>query len=149
VGIFSVYVWLVIPSIRLCLSPSSCASTKRRRFDSSIGKPSIFSHIPLILPFPTCFPGDLMHQPLINLAALLLDLWCVRPEARDYDWTTAWPCAVLTSNIWVQHGKAVASAFTFLPTLFGRVEAQDEGERQSCIDGINTTIYYTKIPTVT
>ena len=93
---------------------------ERRRFHTGIGKPSIFTGIPRILPLPTCFPGDLMHQPLINLAALLLDLWCARPEARDYDRTTVWPWAVLTGDVWVQHGKTVANAATFLPTSFGR-----------------------------
>lgn len=48
----------------------------RRRFDTGIGKPSIFDGIPRILDLPTCFAGDIMHQPLINLASLLLDLWC-------------------------------------------------------------------------
>ena len=62
-----------------------------------------------------------MHQPLINLAALLLDLWCARPEARNYNHGTEWPWAVLTGETWVQHGKAVANAAAFLPTLFGRV----------------------------
>ena len=45
---------------------------KKRRFNTGIGKPSIFSRIPWILPLPTCFAGDIMHQLLINLAALLL-----------------------------------------------------------------------------
>ena len=36
----------------------------------------MLSGIPRALRLPSCFPGDLMHQPLINLAALLLDLWC-------------------------------------------------------------------------
>ena len=55
----------------------------RRRFNTGIGKPSIFDGLPRTLDLPTCFGGDLMHQPLINLAALLLDLWCARPAARD------------------------------------------------------------------
>jgi hypothetical protein len=47
---------------------------------NGIGKPSIFTGIPRILPLPACFPGDLMHQPLINLAALLLDPSAYRPD---------------------------------------------------------------------
>ena len=62
-----------------------------------------------------------MHQPLINLTALLLDLWCARPDARDYDRTTVWPWAVLTGDVWEEHGKAVAQASKHLPTSFGRV----------------------------
>jgi len=61
-----------------------------------------------------------MHQPLINLAALLLDLWCAQPEACDHDRMTDWPWAVLTGDVWVQHGKAVANASTSLPSSFGR-----------------------------
>ena len=56
-------------------SPSN-RQYEQRRLDTGIGKPSIFTGIPFILPLPTCFGGDLMHQPLINLTALLLDLWC-------------------------------------------------------------------------
>ena len=94
---------------------------ERRRFNTGIGKPSIFAGIPRILPLPTCFAGDIMHQPLINLTALLLDLWCARPAARDYDRTTDWPWAVLTGDVWVQHGQAVSQASKYLPTSFGRV----------------------------
>ena len=61
-----------------------------------------------------------MHQPLINLSALLLDLWCARPDARDFDRNSVWPWAVLVGDIWIQHGKKVADATKFLPTSFGR-----------------------------
>ena len=92
----------------------------RRRLHTGISKPSIFDGIPRILSLPTCFAGDLMHQPIINLAALLLDLWCARPDARDYDRHSPWPWAVLTGDVWVKHGKAVAEAARYLPTSFGR-----------------------------
>ena len=91
-----------------------------RRFESGIGNPSIFAGISRTLPLPTCFGGDLMHQPLINLAGLLLDLWCARPDARDADKKSKWRWAVLTGDVWVEHGKDVADAATFLPTSFGR-----------------------------
>ena len=93
---------------------------EKRRLETGIGKPSIFTRIPRILPLPTCFGGDLMHQPLINLSALLLDLWCARPDARDFDRNSVWPWAVLVRDIWIQHGKKVADATKFLPTSFGR-----------------------------
>ena len=92
----------------------------RRRFNAGIGKPSIFDGIPRTLKLPTCFAGDLMHQPVINLAALLFDLWCKRPGARDHDNDSFWPWAVLTGNNWVNHGKVVARAARYLPTSFGR-----------------------------
>ena len=93
---------------------------ERHRYNTGIGKPSIFTGVPRILPLPTCFPGDLMHQPLINLAALLLDLWCARPEARSYDPLSDWPWAVLIGDTWVEHGKVVGRAARYLPTSFGR-----------------------------
>jgi hypothetical protein len=93
---------------------------ERNRLDTGIGKPSIFTGLPRILPLPTCFPGDLMHQPLINLADLLLDLWCARPEARDFDRGTVWPWAVLRGDVWVAHGEVIANTAVFLPTSFGR-----------------------------
>ena len=93
---------------------------EKRRFNTGIGKPSIFSEIPRILPLPTCFAGDIMHQPLINPATLLFDLWCSRPAARDQDSVSEWPWAVLTGETWVQHGKIVAQATRYLPSSFGR-----------------------------
>ena len=51
-----------------------------------------------------------MHQPLINLAGLLFNLWCERPAAWDQDHGSDWPWAVLTGDTWVQHGKVVAQA---------------------------------------
>ena len=93
---------------------------RMRRFQTGIGKPSIFSGLPRTLPLPICFPGDVMHQPLINMAALFFDLWCERPKARDNDPGSDWPWAVLTGDTWVEHGKAVADAAKYLPTSFGR-----------------------------
>ena len=94
---------------------------KRRRFNTGIGKPSIFDGVPRILPLPICFPGDLMHQPLINIATLFMDLWCGRPGARDADRFSVWPWAVLTGDVWEDHGKVVSHAAKYLPTSFGRV----------------------------
>ena len=96
------------------------AERDRRRFNSGIAKPSIFDGIPRILDLPTCFAGDLMHQPVINLAALLFDLWCARPGLRDHDRSSSWPWAVLTGEVWDNQGKAVESAGKHLPTSFGR-----------------------------
>ena len=61
-----------------------------------------------------------MHQPLINLAALLLDLWCARPDARDADRFSFWPWAVLVGDIWIAHGRLVSLIARFLPSSFGR-----------------------------
>ena len=92
----------------------------RRRFNTGIAKPSIFDGIRRTLRLPTCFAGDLMHQPVINLAALLFDLWCARPGLRAYDHSSSWPWAVLTDDVWDDHGRVVAHAARYLPTSFGR-----------------------------
>ena len=101
------------------------ASTSRReyeriRFETGIGKPSIFAGVPRTLPLPVCFPGDLMHQPLINMAGLLLELWCAHPAVRKYDASSSWRWAVLTGNVWVEHGKLVARSAKYLPSSFGQ-----------------------------
>ena len=61
-----------------------------------------------------------MHQPLINLAALLFDLWCAHPGACDHNCFSVWPWAVLIGDVWKEHGKVVARAARYLPTSFGR-----------------------------
>ena len=91
------------------------------RLRTGIGKPSIFDGIPRILKLPTCFGGNLMHQPLINLTELHLDLWCTRPKAWKFDRFSHWPWAVLEGETWVRHGAAVAAAAKHLPTSFGRI----------------------------
>ena len=93
----------------------------RHRFHAGIGKPSIFDGVHRILDLLTCFGGDLMHQPLINMAALLLDLWCAQPSAHDYDRSSDWPWAVLVGDVWKRHGKAVSGTAIHFPTSFGRV----------------------------
>ena len=102
------------------ISSRSNTNFNRHRYDTGIGKPSIFDGIPRILHLPTCFAGDLMHQPLINLAALLFDLWCAHPGACDHNCFSVWPWAVLIGDVWKEHGKVVARAARYLPTSFGR-----------------------------
>lgn len=92
---------------------------ERRRLQTGIGKPSIFDGIPRILKLPTCFGGDLMHQPIINLPALFLDLLCARPDARKFDPSSRWPWAVLVRDVWKRHGTTISAAATHLPTSFG------------------------------
>ena len=101
-----------------------------------------------------------MHQPLINLTALLLDLWCARPGTRDFDRTTVWPWAVLRGDVWMRHGQSVAQAAKYLPTSFGRVPRNPQekissgykawellyyiyGEGPGLFFGILPIIYYT------
>jgi hypothetical protein len=60
--------------------------------------------------------------------------------------------AHIPQSVWVlmySHKKENIAKNLVNKALIHMVLTQDEGERQGCIDGINTTIYYTKIPTVT
>ena len=62
-----------------------------------------------------------MHQPMLNLPDLIIDLWCKRRDLRKHDPDSDWPWAVLTGDVWVEHGKDVAKAGCFLPRSFDRV----------------------------
>ena len=95
------------------------AERKRRQSNTGIRKPSIIDGIPRKLELPACFAGDLMHQLLINLAGLLLDLWCARPAACDFNRSSQWPWAILTGDIRENHGKVIEDAARYLPTSFG------------------------------
>jgi len=99
-------------------SPTN-AEYNRRRLETGIKKASIFDGLRGILQLPTCFPGDIMHQPVINLTALMFDLWCDREGCRkgvhgDWDW------AVLKGDVWKAHGKAVERAAPWFPRSFDR-----------------------------
>ena len=60
-----------------------------------------------------------MHQPLINLAWLHIDLWGTRPDARDYNRASHWPWVVLVGETWIPHSKAVTDTAKYMPTSFG------------------------------
>lgn len=97
------------------------AEYQRRRLDSGIRKASLFGAIPRILRLPTCFPGDIMHQPLINLTALMFELWCEKGNCRKGDSSPfVWDWAVLKGNVWKAHGEAVAAAAPYFPRSFDR-----------------------------
>ena len=103
------------------LSSPSEAEYRRRRLESGVRKASIFDGIPRILELPTCFPGDSMHQPVINLPDLVFELWGERGNCRKGDTSTdVWDWAVLKGNVWKAHGQAVADAALFFPRSFDR-----------------------------
>ena len=93
---------------------------RQRRLQTGIRKASIFDGLPRILELPTCFPGDLMHQPVINLTALMFDLFCDREGCRKGDPTGVWDWAVLKGDVWEMHGKTVADAAPYFPRSFDR-----------------------------
>jgi hypothetical protein len=101
------------------LRSTTNAMYNKRRLDTGLRKASIFDGLPRILKLPTCFPGDIMHQPIINLTALMFDLWCDREGCRK-DLQGAWDWAVLKGDIWQAHGRDVANAAHWLPHSFDR-----------------------------
>ena len=60
--------------LNLVLTSQSNTKYNRRRLDTGIRKGSIFDGVPRVLKLPTCFPGEVMHQPVINLTALMFEL---------------------------------------------------------------------------
>ena len=108
------------------LSSPNQTEYQKRRLDTGIRKASIFDGLTCILNLPTCFPGDVMHQPIINLTELMFELWRGQGNCRsgdtfvDEDGKNDWPWAVLTGDVWKAHGKAVANAASYFPQSFDR-----------------------------
>ena len=107
-------------NLRAVVSSGSNAQYERRRLETGIRKPSIFDCLPRALRPPSCFPGDAMHQPILNLTALMFDLWCSREGARNGDRDSDWEWAVLKGGAWKTHGEAVANAAKYFPRSFDR-----------------------------
>jgi len=102
--------------LKLVLTSLTNAEYGRRRLDTGIKKASIFNGAPRI-----CFPGDIMHQPVINLTALMFELRCERGNCRSGDDSDGdWDWAVLKGDVWKAHGKAVADAAPYFPRSFDR-----------------------------
>ena len=109
-------------NLRLLLSSANSDQHAQRRRETGISKPSIFQGLGTrILALPGCFPGDLMHQPVINLCDLLISLWRGQMKVYGSDKKETWDWAVLMdSGRWKEHGKEVARASPFFPSSFGR-----------------------------
>lgn len=101
------------------LRSSTNAEYNKRRLETGLRKASIFDGLPRILELPTCFPGDIMHQPVINLTALMFDLWCDRDDCRK-GVQGAWEWAVLKGAVWKAHGKEVEATASWFPRSFDR-----------------------------
>jgi hypothetical protein len=91
----------------------------KRRLQTGIVKPTLFSGLSRILPVPTCFPGDNMHI-ILNLFNLFLGLWRGVLDCDADDSVASWVWAVLKGKIWEQHGERVAQATPYLPGSFDR-----------------------------
>ena len=108
-------------NLRLLLSSTSADQHAFHRRETGISKPTIFQGLSRILPLPRCFPGDIMHQPVINLCDLLLSLWRGQMKVYGSDKKATWDWAIfMDGGLWKEHGKEVASTSSFFPSSFGR-----------------------------
>ncbi|KAJ7041114.1 hypothetical protein C8F04DRAFT_1303728 [Mycena alexandri] len=96
---------------------------EKRRLDTGISKPTIFSGFPEkhILGVPGCFPLDIMHLPALNIPDLFIPLWRGTFECDKSDSKALWDWAALrTPAVWKSHGKMVADATPYIPGSFDR-----------------------------
>ena len=108
-------------NLQLVLSSKTPDEHAKHRLATGISKPSIFGGLRRILPLPTCFPGDLMHQPVINLCDLLISLWRGQMKVCGFDKKSTWDWAVfMDGGNWKEHGSEVGSTSPFFPSSFGR-----------------------------
>ena len=103
---------------------TSIAEYERRRLETGISRPSIFSGMPseCRLPIPGLFPGDIMHLIGLNIPDLLLKLWrgTIECDRKNGDNRDTWNWVCLVGDVWKRHGQDVANARRFLPGSFDR-----------------------------
>jgi hypothetical protein len=94
------------------------------RLETGIAKPSIISGLPQAhrFPVPTCFPGDIMHLPCLNITDLFLSLWrgTFKLSKNASDDPDLWLWAVLKGDVWKEHGAMLAECRPYLPGSFDR-----------------------------
>ncbi|KZP29720.1 hypothetical protein FIBSPDRAFT_815810 [Athelia psychrophila] len=95
---------------------------KRRRLETGICKPTIFSGLPSkhILGIPGCFALDIMHLPALNIPDLMIPLWRGTFDCDKSDNRANWPWVVLIGQTWKDHGKTVSDATPYIPGSFDR-----------------------------
>ncbi|CDO78075.1 hypothetical protein BN946_scf185020.g1 [Trametes cinnabarina] len=92
----------------------------RKRLETGISEPTIFSGLPLNFGVPRCFPGDIMHHVSLTLGDLLIPLLRGTFRCEKTDSVDSWDWACLSSEVaWKAHGDLVVPAGTCLPASFG------------------------------
>lgn len=109
-------------NLRYVLRSENEAQFKIRRRETGICKPSIFSglHENCRLPIPTGFAGDLMHLAALNIPDLVVGMITAKFDCDPLDDKATWDWAVYQGQVWIDHGKRVADALSYLPGSFGR-----------------------------
>lgn len=109
-------------SLRFVKKAPNKAKYEKRRLDTGVCKPSIFSGLPPNhnLGIPRIFALDSMHLPALNLPDLFLPLWRGKFNCDATDSRRSWDWAVLVGETWTAHGKAVADLRSYIPGSFDR-----------------------------
>ena len=61
-----------------------------------------------------------MHLILLNIPEILIKLWCGTLECDPNANKETWDWAVLTGDVWKEHGRQVANTRLYLPGSFDR-----------------------------
>ncbi|VDC06752.1 unnamed protein product [Peniophora sp. CBMAI 1063] len=77
----------------------------KRRLNTGIAKPSLFSAVTTVLTIPSCLPSDLMHWAALNFTALFLDLWLGKFQASAGDDARTWAWVFLVGEVFKKHGR--------------------------------------------
>ncbi|KAK1215025.1 hypothetical protein PQX77_022375 [Marasmius sp. AFHP31] len=102
--------------LQLVMDSPNATQYKKRRRETGIRGPSLFSTLPKALPCPKLFPADLMHLYL-NLNQLILQLWKGDIEYKGDENPGDWPFAILHDpDMFDSFGLAVERACRYIPT---------------------------------
>jgi hypothetical protein len=109
-------------ALDLVLNSRTQAQHTLNQKNTGITKPSIFNGFPEnhCLGIPHCFGSDLMHLLSLNIPDILIKLWRGTLECDPNDSKQTWDWAVLTGDVWKEHGWRVANTRPYLPGSFDR-----------------------------
>jgi len=104
------------------MSSNSKTLYEKSRLETGICKPCIFSGLNEnhMVPVPSCFSGDIMHLPALNIPALLIPLWTGKFDCDPSDSKDKWAWATLTGQTWQKFGQNVENATPYIPVSFDR-----------------------------
>jgi hypothetical protein len=110
--------------VRRILSARDSKTFARIRKETGISKPSVFTALERMFPFPYCLTSDVMHLNGNNITSLFHALWRGIPGGKDRsssDDPTHWDWAVLAdADEWSAHGLWIEYAARYLPPSFER-----------------------------
>ena len=101
-----------LEKLQILLRSQNPTNYKTWRQDTGIGMPSFIHGLMAEhhLTIKGGFGGDSMHATTLNLGDILIPLWCGTFECAPTDNYELWDWAVLTGDVWKDHGRAVADA---------------------------------------